>query len=401
MKKTRKALQFSKSESSDSKLFDLSATPKSYITKNSNHDNVNVSKFEAEGDEVNNSKEDEPVVEKAKAKSVIKRKTTCATQNMVRQNLKGGYQQKDRRIKMRNSKALNKRKKILDERYNNMRVRANGVHGGFGREGLDGAYISDMGIKSKIVPTFSPKYTDDYIKPEPLKVPKTEEEYLRVLKEYFGFEMFFEGQLEAIKGIIERKESVLTILSTGGGKSLIYQYCSLFMRGLVIVITPLISLMTDQLNKLPMCISGACFNSYQNFVHKKKVIEALTNNKISVLFMSPERLVVEDLSRYKQEVSMVCIDEIHCSSEWSHNFRPSYLKLGDIIPNRFNCDIILGLTATATRDTEKALAKEFNIQNVIRSNDLSRMNLCLTITRDEDNTKMQNLVKLLKSDDYK
>ena len=93
--------------------------------------------------------------------------------------------------------------------------------------------------------------------------------------------------------------------------------------------------------------------------------------------MSPERLTVEDFSRYGQQVSMMCIDEVHCSSEWSHNFRPSFLKLGDIICNRLNCDIVLGLTATATKDTEMSLVKDFDFKEVIRSQDLSRINLNL------------------------
>ena len=236
------------------------------------------------------------------------------------------------------------------------------ANGGFGEEGLDGAYVSEYMKENKVIPIFSPKFTDDFVRSDPLDVPQSDEEYLKILKEKFGFDSFYDGQLEAIKSIIERQESCLAILSTGGGKSLIYQYCSLFMKGLIVIITPLISLMTDQLQKLPKCISGWWFNSYQTLYHKRKVIDALSNNKISVIFLSPERLMVEDFKRYNQEVSMVCIDEIHCSSEWSHNFRPSYLKLEDVISNRLQWSIILGLTATATKDTEKSLISEFDIK---------------------------------------
>lgn len=117
--------------------------------------------------------------------------------------------------------------------------------------------------------------------------------------------------------------------------------------------------------------------------------------------MSPERLMVEDFSRYGQTVSLVCIDEIHCSSEWSHNFRPAFFKLQDVINNKFECNLVLGLTATATRDTEKSICQEFQIENVIRHHDLSRANLNLTITRDTEYEKMQNLKKLILSEDYK
>lgn len=98
---------------------------------------------------------------------------------------------------------------------------------------------------------------------------------------------------------------------------------------------------------------------------------------------------------------MVCIDEVHCSSEWSHNFRPCYLKLDDIIINRLDCSVVLGLTATATKNTEKSLNKAYGFKNTIRSNDLSRMNLSLCITRDEHTTKQDNVCKLIKSGEYK
>jgi ATP-dependent DNA helicase Q4 len=173
------------------------------------------------------------------------------------------------------------------------------------------------------------------------------------------------------------------------------------MTGLVVVISPLISLMTDQIQKLPTCITGACFNSYQTLAQKKQVIEALSKNKISVLFLSPERLMIEDFSRYNQHVSMVCIDEVHCSSEWSHNFRPSYLKLEDIIFNRLDCPVVLGLTATATKNTEKSLISSYGFKKIVRSNDLSRLNLSLCITRDDEMTKLQSLCSLIKSPEYK
>ena len=385
--KTRKTLNFDR-DSSGSKLVDLSATPITIGDKEEDEE-IKVSKFEHGSNEKKNQK----LEHKGRARTV--------KQNFVKVNLKKGYHQKDRRIKTRLSKYTNKRRRIMNERFANMKVNATGADGGFGSEGLDGAFVSEYAKQNKIIPLFSPKYTDDYVRPEPLDIPTTDEEYLSILKNYFGFDTFFEGQLEAIKSIIERNESWLSILSTGGGKSLIYQYWSLFMKGLVVVISPLISLMTDQLLKLPEWISGWWFNSYQNLEHKREVMNALSNNKMSIIFLSPERLIVEDFGKYKQEISMVCIDEIHWSSEWSHNFRPSYLKLEDVISNRLQCSIILGLTATATKDTEKALVREYDFKKVIRHNDLSRMNLSLWITREDNDCKMQNLWRLIKSSEYK
>ncbi|CAI2373563.1 unnamed protein product [Moneuplotes crassus] len=410
LKDAKKTLNFNQSESSDSKLFNLSATPASAESKilSSVHSNAEVKQFQPveQKEEVQASPNLKPISEdyeeekevsaKPKPKVTKKRAATKASSNFVRINMNKKYQQHSRGV----MKRPNKYKKIRNQMREDKKIHYNGAFGGFGKEGLDGAFISEYGIESRIVPVFSRNFTESYAKDEPLEVPSTDQEYSDILKDKFGYDSFFEGQLEAIKSILQG-QSTMVVLSTGGGKSLIYQYCSLFMKGLVVVITPLISLMNDQLSKLPPCTSGACFNSQQNFHMKRSVIEALKNDQISVIYMSPEKLVVEDFSRYNQEVSMICIDEIHCSSEWSHNFRPSYLKLSDVILYRLNCNVILGLTATATKDTEKSLVKEYDIKKVIRSEDLSRMNLNLCITRDDEHDKMKNLVTLLKSEDYK
>jgi len=92
-------------------------------------------------------------------------------------------------------------------------------------------------------------------------VPTTDEGYRKILKERFGHDEFMEGQLEAIKVLVEKRSNALVVLATGGGKSLIYQYVTQFMPGLVLVVTPLIALMTDQLSKLPDFLPGACLNS--------------------------------------------------------------------------------------------------------------------------------------------
>ena len=92
-------------------------------------------------------------------------------------------------------------------------------------------------------------------------VPTTDEGYRQILKERFGHGEFMEGQLEAIKVLVEKRSNALVVLATGGGKSLIYQYVTQFMPGLILVVTPLIALMTDQLNKLPDFLPGACLNS--------------------------------------------------------------------------------------------------------------------------------------------
>lgn len=223
------------------------------------------------------------------------------------------------------------------------------------------------------------------------------------MEERFGHKTFKEGQLEAIKILLERKQNALVVLATGGGKSLVYQYVSMFLPGLILLVTPLISLMTDQLGKLPNFIPGAAINSQQSYVMKKQVMQAVTEKKIKVLFISPERFFIEDFTKFGRPVSMVCVDEIHCASEWSHNFRPAYLKINDMIREKVGKDsVVLGLTATATKGTQRSICEIFDIkhpEHIVTQPDLSRLNLQLSITRDHE--KQKGLLMLLKSDSFR
>lgn len=112
---------------------------------------------------------------------------------------------------------------------------------------------------------------------------------------------------------------------------------------------------------------------------------------------------MEDLSKFGRKIGMICVDEIHCASEWSHNFRPMYLMLHQMIKEKLGAHTrVLGLTATATRSTQKHICKLFEIAypaNLVTQQDLSRINLQLSITRDTEKTKA--LMTLLKTDSYK
>jgi len=147
---------------------------------------------------------------------------------------------------------------------------------------------------------------------------------------------------------------------------------------------------------------GVAINSQQNFKTKTQVLEAIRQKKVKVLFVTPERLFMEDLSKYGRKISMVCVDEIHCASEWSHNFRPTYLMLHEMVKEKLGKRTrVLGLTATATVSTQKHICKLFDIkpEHLVTQLDLSRQNLQLSITRDEDKTRA--LMTLLKSDTFK
>ncbi len=184
---------------------------------------------------------------------------------------------------------------------------------------------------------------------EPLSKDITFEEHKEVLKKNFCFEEFKDGQFEAIQSLLSG-HSTLAVLSTGGGKSLIYQYSSLFLPGLVIVISPLLALMSDQVLKMPCVLSAACLNSQQTSEQKRHIEAQVKKGKIKILMVSPERLMFQSFKGLT--IGLVCVDEAHCYSQWSHNFRPAYLKLFDIVKKKVRNPLLLGLTATATKQTK-------------------------------------------------
>lgn len=154
------------------------------------------------------------------------------------------------------------------------------------------------------------------------------------------------------------------------------------------------------MKKLNSCIAGACLNSHQDVKVKRLIYQWVQERKIRILFISPERLMTEDFSKLGK-ISFVCIDEIHCASEWSHNFRPSFLKIKDVLTEKLQeAPLLLGLTATATVQTQNTLADEFDFENIMRCSELGRKNLSLTITWDLETNKISSLQKLIKSKDF-
>ncbi|TMW69508.1 hypothetical protein Poli38472_001664 [Pythium oligandrum] len=175
------------------------------------------------------------------------------------------------------------------------------------------------------------------------------------LRLVFGHAAFRPGQEWAIRRVLERKRTML-VLPTGSGKSLCYQYPALFLPGVTIVVSPLISLMNDQYHNLPpvlkqqaTCVttSSASKAQYATFVRD------LLGGKLKLLFVSPEKALTSGFQRLleliRARISLVCIDEAHCISEWSHHFRPSYLRLHAIFKHASS---VLAITATASRRVE-------------------------------------------------
>ena len=197
------------------------------------------------------------------------------------------------------------------------------------------------------------------------------------LKRYWGYTEFRPWQKETIRAILGERES-LTILPTGGGKSLCFQLPALLKDGMAIVISPLISLMKDQVDGLKdMGISAACLNSSQAPASQREVLSRIKQGDIKILYLSPERLQTQEtLALLKSsKLSFFVIDEAHCISHWGHDFRDEYRNLGSIRSN-FPGIKVHGFTATATREVQTDILAQLNLSNpLINIASLDRPNL--------------------------
>ncbi|KAL0336006.1 UNVERIFIED_CONTAM: ATP-dependent DNA helicase Q-like 5 [Sesamum radiatum] len=157
----------------------------------------------------------------------------------------------------------------------------------------------------------------------------SDENLLKLLKLTHGYDSFRDGQLEAVKMVL-LGESTMLVLPTGAGKSLCYQLPALVLPGLTLVVSPLVALMIDQLKQLPPAVQGGLLCSSQTAEEASETLRLLQEGAIKVLFVSPERFLNAEfisIFSHPSPLSLVVIDEAHCVSEWSHNFRPSYMRL--------------------------------------------------------------------------
>jgi ATP-dependent DNA helicase RecQ len=190
---------------------------------------------------------------------------------------------------------------------------------------------------------------------------------LRTLKDSFGISAFRHGQWEIISSVLAGRDTV-AVMPTGGGKSLCYQLPSVSQKGITLVITPLISLMRDQVAALKARgIPAGCINSNQDTAENGRVFREMRSHESFLLYLSPERIQKPGFEKWVKSapLSLFAIDEAHCVSQWGHDFRPDYGKLS--LLRELRPDVpILGTTATATPQVLKDIARQLKLNHPLQ-----------------------------------
>lgn len=215
---------------------------------------------------------------------------------------------------------------------------------------------------------------------------RTVEETLEILKKYWGYPSLRPLQGEAIECVLAQRDSVV-VLPTGGGKSLCFQVPALQRPGLAIVLSPLISLMKDQVDTLVDCgISAAAVNSMSSADERWRIANDARAGRLKLLYLSPERLMTDKMIEFLQGIplSFVAIDEAHCISDWGHDFRPEYRMLKRL-KSLFSGVSVHAFTATATPRVRDDIARELELENPrILVGSFDRPNLVYRVQRRGD-----------------
>ena len=186
-----------------------------------------------------------------------------------------------------------------------------------------------------------------------------------ILKHYFGYDRFRPGQERLIRAILSGRD-VLGIMPTGGGKSLCYQVPALMLPGITLVVSPLISLMKDQVTALRKAgVDAAYLNSTLSPDQIRLVYRRAYQGAYKLLYIAPERLSGEGFAALTQEmpVSLVAVDEAHCISQWGQDFRPSYLKISEFLHTLPRRPVVAAFTATATAQVRDDIAQRLELEN--------------------------------------
>ncbi len=220
----------------------------------------------------------------------------------------------------------------------------------------------------------------------------------QVLKQYFGYTAFRGGQEELIDHILSGND-VIGIMPTGAGKSLCFQIPGLILDGITLVVSPLISLMKDQVQTLVANgVSAAFINSTLTYHQTIKAIENAKYGKYKIIYVAPERLDTSEFLEFSRNanISMVTVDEAHCVSQWGQNFRPSYLKISEFIEKLGKRPVISAFTATATYEVREDIIKLIKLDNpYVMATGFNRANLYFEVQKPVD--KYEALLKYLKN----
>lgn len=203
------------------------------------------------------------------------------------------------------------------------------------------------------------------------------------IKRHWGYGDFLPLQREAMHCVMESRDSVV-VLPTGGGKSLCFQTPAICLEGLAVVVSPLISLMVDQVYGLTACgVRAACINSTMSFDERRRVTQQVQRGELRLLYVAPERLVMPKTIEFLSSVhvSFFAIDEAHCISSWGHDFRPEYRGLRTL-KQHFPDVGVHGYTATATEAVRRDIAAQLAIDDpVFHVGSFDRPNLTYKVAR--------------------
>ncbi|MBN7772319.1 DNA helicase RecQ [Clostridium aminobutyricum] len=218
-----------------------------------------------------------------------------------------------------------------------------------------------------------------------------------ILKQYFGYDSFREGQAFLVDSILAGKD-VVGVMPTGAGKSICFQVPSMMFEGITLVISPLISLMKDQVNALTQAgIKAAYLNSSLTLNQYHRVLQNARNGEYKLLYVAPERLLTEEFLDFAQNsnIAMFTIDEAHCISQWGQDFRPSYLKIIDFLSQLPKRPVVSAFTATATAQVREDIVSSLKLTNPeILVTGFDRKNLSFEVIKPAD--KFQTLCDFLK-----